>query len=58
MSDYEGNFFVFKSLNGESSKIKINYSFSDSCLLGESQLNIYWDETFNNVCNTLFNLTI
>ena len=41
MSDYEGNFFVFKSLNGESSKIKINYSFSDSCLLGESQLNIY-----------------
>ena len=44
MSDYDGNFFVFKSLNGESSKIKINYSFSDSCLLGESQLNIYRDE--------------
>lgn len=57
MHDYDDKFFVFKHSNGESSKIKINYFFEDSCL-GESQLNIYRDETFNNVCNTLFNLTI
>uniref|UniRef100_UPI0025DD8BF6 hypothetical protein n=1 Tax=uncultured Methanobrevibacter sp. TaxID=253161 RepID=UPI0025DD8BF6 len=48
MSDDE-KFFVFKHLNGESSNIKIYYSFEDSCLLGDSQFNIYRDETFNNV---------
>ena len=49
MSDYDGKFFVFKSSDGESSKIQINYDFADSCLLGESQLNIYRDNIFNDV---------
>lgn len=31
MHDYDDKFFVFKHSNGESSKIKINYFFEDSC---------------------------